>query len=587
MPKRVYRKRTATRKRPTKRRTTKKRAPIRKRARRVNNPVTISGHGDYYLKKNSLLSGAVPAFGQNQKPVRIIHKEYVCPVKCNANGSFRNEAFYVNPGNVSLFPWLSQQALMYDSYDINGMILMFKSFTSEQFISTQNFSGGVSEIIMVSDYNVSDPPHSNKVSALNTEFAVSGKTSRDLIHAVECANGKSVFGGKRFITEKTLPNQFYNTNNSIAPQDPVKYFFNQVNIITQGAPPTSGAPDWDAGELWVSYDITLYKAAPQVNNLPQGLWAELAGTVNVPIVDTTAGAVNVNPETAGVSYSILGADCTQVAGNLQITTYGTDPGYHTGLAAQTTGPAAGSQVVRLPQAAGLVSQVITAGYTKAVAEPRLTITYDTNQPIISASTTPIELVRGQQLVFPSWLTCGTFRIDIYYQVSGATQLRLDNSAVNDAMRTCMCSWNPTGNPSYAVASKFVLNNAGAQYVWRLAQCPNTTLYTDPYDPVNWRNCRLAYGPTTNEVSQAIGLVGDRTPYQLSRTNLNMACLGHGLQLPDTATTSRSIKMDPVYLQITGPDAKWTLPQMLFQLVGTAATTAYCTVRIQEINESFL
>jgi len=543
---------------------------------RVKNSVTISGHGDYTLKKNSLLSGTIPAFGQNQRPIRVIHKEYVCPVKVNSNGSFRNDGYYVNPGNVALFPWLSQIALMYDSYDINGMIVYYKSFTSEQYINAgagnnAPFSGAISEIILCSDYNVSDPLHTNKLSALNTEFTVSGKTSRDLIHAIECDNRLSVMGGKRFICDKTNPSQFYKLTNTIAPQDPLKYFFNTINVITQGAPASTEAPDWEAGELWISYDITLYKAAPQVNSLPQQLWFEGKGIVNTVAPDPAARAVN---------YRVLGGDFAMVGGNLPLILNGTDPGFHTGLsekAAATTSWGPSTATLTAINAAGTWLTVPT--YAGATPLP--------------ANYNAVPIVQGQQIVFPTWLVGGTYKITITYTAiaNNAFIFALSSPVPTVGSNTTACLW-ARQNANFQSVLSTAFQNDGKLLSWN---DPTNRTLTDPTNQMNWRNIYPACSPIINGEPAALGTAGCRFPYDTARTveagTTNY--MGYGTMpleangaAPGAQNKVYSFTLDPFYFTIRGANAKWTMPQTWWNLVTEAAGTAVCQVRIEEINDTF-
>lgn len=208
----------------------------------------IMGFGDYVVQENSMAKGGyssmeVPSFGGGSNEVRVTHREFVRTIAVpHSPTDFHNITYDINPSNDSLFPWLSKIARNYQQYKINGMVLTFKSMTSEY-----ASSGSLGTVGIATNYNVNDKPFADLVSFENSQFAVVNKPSLNIVHAIEC---------KEFARNGLQLYVRDAQSESTGVSDARFYDFAKVQIMTDGLPQ---GVDTTLGQLWVSYDITLLK----------------------------------------------------------------------------------------------------------------------------------------------------------------------------------------------------------------------------------------------------------------------------------------------------------------------------------------
>jgi len=209
----------------------------------------ITGRGDYEIESNTLgtISTSVdelPQFVKNKHTVGITHREYVGDIVVPSIPIlYNNNTYVLNPGNGSLFPWLAQMAKQYQQYKIRGMVIEYKSNTSDYAAS-----GPLGIVGIAANYNVNEVKFPNLVAFENSEYAVVSKPSRSMIHAIECApkTGRDDF---LFVRD---PASIDNT----ATSDNRFYDYALVQVATSGLP---GAPGTLLGQLFVSYDIEFTK----------------------------------------------------------------------------------------------------------------------------------------------------------------------------------------------------------------------------------------------------------------------------------------------------------------------------------------
>jgi len=208
----------------------------------------ITGYGDYEVKENSLSTlstsvDTVPQFVRNDHAVRVIHREYVKDLQVPTTpANFTNNTFVINPSNAELFPWLSSMSKQYQQYNIRGMIVEFKSMSSDYAAS-----GPLGTVAIATNYNVSDLPFATKIALENSEFAVSCKPSMSLMHAIEC---DPEFSGRKYYYVRDAATE------GTGVSDPRLYDMGLLQIATNGLPGNAGTT---LGEIWVSYDIEFTK----------------------------------------------------------------------------------------------------------------------------------------------------------------------------------------------------------------------------------------------------------------------------------------------------------------------------------------
>lgn len=234
----------------------------------------ITGMGDYTVKSNSIattaesISGEVPHFGKADNSTRVRHREFIKDVTVpDVPANFTNSSYVINPSNKELFPWLSKFAENYQQYKVHGMVMYFKSTTSDY-----SAAGALGKVAMATNYNVRDSQYQNMQELENSEFAVSGKPSVSRLHPIECApnNGVPLI--------KWVRDAQYDTTSG---GDDRLYDVGKFQFATQGLPGTAGTT---IGELWVTYDIEFYK--PIVGR--ESTAAQYTA-VSLPVFDGQAG----------------------------------------------------------------------------------------------------------------------------------------------------------------------------------------------------------------------------------------------------------------------------------------------------------
>lgn len=210
----------------------------------------IFGSGDYVtspnpVKYNILVNESqVPQFGSMPNQVHVRHREYIGDIlTSNTIGAFRIQHFPINPGMAVTFPWFSQVCgATFQQYRINGMVFEYRTMSSDSLNSTNTALGSV---IMATEYDSTDTVFVNKAEMENTEFGVSCKPSCNMMHAIECDR------------RQTSVSEQYIRNSAPPPNADIRmYDLGRFSIATVGFQ----AANVNIGELWVTYDITLFKA---------------------------------------------------------------------------------------------------------------------------------------------------------------------------------------------------------------------------------------------------------------------------------------------------------------------------------------
>jgi hypothetical protein len=166
----------------------------------------VTGRGSYQVTNNSLtaagaeLSGQAPHFSNKGDSIRVRHTEFIADVT-SATTTLALNAYYINPGNNLIFPWLSKLSHAFTEYEFQGLLFTFKSTSGDAVSSSNNALGTV---ILATEYNVSNPLATSKVMLENMEFSTSGKPSENMIHPIECAPKENVLA-RSYITQVTTP----------------------------------------------------------------------------------------------------------------------------------------------------------------------------------------------------------------------------------------------------------------------------------------------------------------------------------------------------------------------------------------------
>lgn len=206
----------------------------------------VTGYGAYRGVGRGGMSGTQAPSIRNGSldggSIVISHKEYLGDVYSSSTvGAFNIYTYRINPGDPNTFPWLSQCAKNFQQYRVEGMGFHFKSMSGD---SLTNANTALGSVMMCTQYDATQTPPNSKSEMENMEYAQSIKPSQSITHFVECAKNQS-----------PLTELFVNENPQNQNGDKRFYDFAQFSIGTIGMQ----AASVNLGELWVSYQIRLFK----------------------------------------------------------------------------------------------------------------------------------------------------------------------------------------------------------------------------------------------------------------------------------------------------------------------------------------
>lgn len=168
----------------------------------------------------------------------ISFREYIMDI--SSSDAFSGVLLPLNPGMADTFPWLSQIAQQFQEYKFEGLIFEYRSM-AEQASASALATGTV---IAATQYNAAAPAFASKAEMENSEFGMSVKPERNLVHKIETARGS------------TPINPMYVRMGAIGSHEDIKtYDLGYFQLATQGIPIVGQ----DIGELWVSYQVRLLK----------------------------------------------------------------------------------------------------------------------------------------------------------------------------------------------------------------------------------------------------------------------------------------------------------------------------------------
>lgn len=176
--------------------------------------------------------------------MRVRHREFIRDVITGDAFTPVNLAYRINPCSRSTFPWLSSIAENFEQWVPHGIVFEFVSTCGNAVSSNAAPLGSVS---LVTQYNVMAPRLRSKAQILNNYYAVSGKSSESLMHAVECDPSELP---QRILWTQVSPGE----GQTARPGDDRLY---DLGYFTYYA--TGSLSQYTSGELWVTYDISLLK----------------------------------------------------------------------------------------------------------------------------------------------------------------------------------------------------------------------------------------------------------------------------------------------------------------------------------------
>lgn len=268
----------------------------------------LTGLGDYKVRRNVFMTGNLPEIvnisGTGGTTIRF--QEYLKDIITSGTpGALEIQSWLINPANPDTFPFLSQIAMNYEQYVIEGMIFSFQSRSADALNSTNTALGSV---MLATQYDVLDAPFQSKADMLNYEFSTSCKPSENTMHMIECEPRQTTISELYTLASDTVPTG----------ADPRLYFLGKLSVGTVGFQ----AAGVNIGELRVTYQVRLLKPKLFVTLAQDYEWQFLQNAQGGSFSNANPlPAIQFNNGNLGVVYNSAARTLTFPANNNVVTIY--------------------------------------------------------------------------------------------------------------------------------------------------------------------------------------------------------------------------------------------------------------------------
>jgi hypothetical protein len=272
----------------------------------------LKGSGDYEVSSNSIikcgvenaLDGArtVVKFMSNSSATRIVQRERIAVIY-GTNNTNVTYSFHINPGLQTCFPWLSCLAANFEQWEPHGIVFEYKTLSS-----IYASSSALGQVVMATDYNPNDNTFSSINAALESEYANDATPAETFMHGIECDVSQRL--------TKLLTTRY------TAAQSGTDLRFSDLGYF-QVLTNTPAATSAIVGEIWVSYDISLYKknlTGSQVGSNINSFYAVNKTNANSDISATKF--LGTGFTTYGTLYCIVAANIVSFPSEFTTGTYG-------------------------------------------------------------------------------------------------------------------------------------------------------------------------------------------------------------------------------------------------------------------------
>lgn len=261
----------------------------RRRNRQGRRGATLNGGGVVGI-------GNTRGQSMGKNSMTVSESEFVAAVTVANQPNFNNVAYAINPGNATLFPWLSTIAGRFEKYTFTRLNFVYKKEVSEF-----NTAGSAGKVMMSVDFDASDPapttkqqiedtvPHSDAMPSQSFGLSLGAK---DLAHPNTIA---------RYVRTGGLPGA----------SDIKTYDVGNFNIATQGV-----TQNVEIGELHVNYTVKFEKPVLEATAAPAN--NQVTQYQSATDVLTTATAHTMSwgtTDTNGLSVANAAGVLTPTAGN--------------------------------------------------------------------------------------------------------------------------------------------------------------------------------------------------------------------------------------------------------------------------------
>jgi len=208
----------------------------------------ITGVGDYTVRQNTILNGAVPRFMKEGRATIIAHTESLGFVY--SKGTYGFQKYRINPGDPRTFPWLSKIAGNFQQYRFKGLAFIMENQALSATSGT-NVASGTN--CSMTNYNVYDPDPKSIQQMLNNMYSKETKPQEDNLHPIECDRAESQVQLLNVAIAGSIP----------ASADARLYYVGTYYLAGEGYQST----DNKVGRLHVAYEIELYKTKEDISTV--------------------------------------------------------------------------------------------------------------------------------------------------------------------------------------------------------------------------------------------------------------------------------------------------------------------------------
>jgi hypothetical protein len=204
----------------------------------------ITGWGDYFVNRNSIMAGEAPRAKFGPSNNRIRDTEWVKVLKVPASPQFKlHSRYFICPSNPKLFPKLSVRARQFQKWKLHGMVVHLDTVCSKSITTPPNGNMSLPNALVLTAYNLTEREPQNMSQVLNSFFGNARPVNEDLVHPIECDPSQRATDILYCWPDEAYPG---------AVRDPKLENAGVINIFFQGGQQTA---EFDALYLRIEYDI--------------------------------------------------------------------------------------------------------------------------------------------------------------------------------------------------------------------------------------------------------------------------------------------------------------------------------------------
>jgi len=210
-----------------------------------------SGRGAYeQVIPNQLVAGTnvkpatLSSIGDETGEIVVSKREYLTDIFSTGSNAFYLEAFAVNPGLSGVFPFLSQIATNYTSYEFIQLL-----FEYVPVVSQSSTTGAMGTIILACNGNAAAGQFTSKVEMNEYDGSISGRVCDHMVLGVEC-------DPKKLGLQPTL---YVRAGAVQSGQDIKTYDLGLFQLALSGVSTAAFPLGTQLGEVWVHYRVKLRK----------------------------------------------------------------------------------------------------------------------------------------------------------------------------------------------------------------------------------------------------------------------------------------------------------------------------------------